>query len=121
MKAIAYKRNARSPYHIHAGFFAFCIYFPKLEVIVGQEQAGTFGTKDYYINESKELLDEIKIALEGKEQPSELVTIEILKEKELGDMLIKELVSQLKEKKELEKTIEKNTKKVFKDCGIELE
>ena len=101
MRVIYFERNARSPFHIHAGSHTKGVYVPDENVILYKEQHGTFGGHTSSFTDRQELLDEMRPLLEGTTPNVEGVTYSGIKEFEYDGAKLKELIQNAKLEREL--------------------
>ena len=106
MRAIYFKRNAKSPMHIHAGSYTNGVYIPDERVVLFKEQHGTFGGHTASFTDRQELLDEMQPLLEGRTPNVEGVTYSGIKELEYDGTRLKELIQNARLERELKGKVE---------------
>ncbi len=115
MKVIYFKKNARSPLHIHAGSYSICLYIPDENIVLYREQQGSFGSENYSFSSRTEILiEEAKIIAEGKTPNIAGVIFSDIKELESDSSKLRDLIQNTKLKVELETEIKSGIEEIIK-------
>lgn len=114
MRVVYFKRNVRSPVHIHAGSYASCFYVPDEKVVLYREQHGTFGGKDYSLTDRVEILEEARNIAESKTPNVRNVTFSDIKEFEYESSKLRELIRNIRSKSELQTRVEAGIEDLLK-------
>ena len=117
MKVIYFERNVRSPIHIHAGFYASCLYVPGGNIVLYKEQHGTFGGKDYSLTNKIEILKEAKFIAWGRIPHVEGVTFSNIKKFEYESSKLLELIKYARLKAKLQTKVEGGIEDILKQIG----
>ncbi len=102
MKVVYFKRNARSPINIHAGYYADCFYVPDENLVLYKEQYGSFGGQDYSLTKKDRILKEARSLAKGKIPKAENVSFSDIKEFEYDSSKLLELIQNTRLKSVLE-------------------
>jgi len=114
MKVVYFKRNARSPVHIHASSHASCFYVPDEKIVLYIEQHGTFGGRYYSLTDKAEILEEARNITEGNTPNVKNVTFSDIKEFEYESSKLRELMQNIRSKSELQTKVEAGIEDLLK-------
>jgi len=115
MKVIYFKKNARSPFHIHAGSYYDCFYISDENIVLYKEQQGSFGSENYsFSNRAEILIEEAKIIAEGKTPSLGGVSFSDIKEFEYDSLKLRDLIQNTKLKVELEIKVKSGIEDILK-------
>lgn len=115
MKVIYFKKNAKSPLHVHAGSYAICFYIPDENIVLYREQQGSFGSENYSFSSGAEILiQEAKIIAEGKTPSIAGVIFSDIKELEYDSFKLRDLIQNTKLKVELEIKVKSGIEEILK-------
>ena len=116
MRIIYFKRHARSQMHIHANSDTEGVYIPDENVVLYQEQHGSFGRHTTSIVDRKEFLDEIKPLAKRKTPNKEGVIYSGIVESEYDDKKIKDIIQDAKKERDLRKNVESRIEALLEEA-----
>src|SRR3989344_3364529 len=102
MKVIHYKRSAESNLHMHAGSYADMSYIPEKNIVIFNEQHGTFGGFTLSISEDNSILEEAKAVSQGNIQVQRNLEIYSVKEMDYDETKLTELIENARLRKDLD-------------------
>lgn len=106
MKVVYLERSGRGLIHATAGNFARLFYVPDEDVILVNEEAGTFETGNFSLFKRPELLGEVKAVLDGKSPGVDGVNYSEPKEFDYDDSILTRLIRDAKAKNEIDLNVE---------------
>jgi len=114
MRVVYFKRNVKSAIHIHAGSYASLFYVPDENVVLYQEQHGTFGGQNYSLTDKAEILEEAKAIAENRTPSVEGVSFSGIKKFEYEGFKLLELIQNIKLKTEIESKVKSGIEDLLK-------
>lgn len=119
MKIYYAKRFTYASFHIHAGSVADMFYIPQMNIAIGQETIGTFGSSSMFLTDVDYILKEGECLKLGQIPETEGCSFKNIKEFEWNDWEITDLVEKLKQYKKLKTETEETIKKLLEDNELE--